>query len=146
MRKSLWLLRRELQFGTGDVGSVPGLGRSPAGRNGNLLQYPPLGNARDRGTWQAMIHKVAKNQTQMNESMSTDFQSSLSSRPMLLLPNNPVILDEVETEAQRGGRAAIRHRVAHGRHLMNHGWQVEWGGPGLGLFHAIICLGGQGLS
>ena len=117
MCKSLWLLRRELQFGTGDVGSVPGLGRSPVGRNGNLLQYPPLGNARDRGTWQAMIHRVAKSQTQMNESMSTDFQSSLSSRPALHLPNNPVILDEVglstpqfgeETEAQRGGRAAIK--------------------------------------
>ena len=64
MCKSLWLLRRELQFGIGDAGSLPGLGRSSEGRNGNLLQYSSLGNARNRVT---IIHGVAKNQTQMND-------------------------------------------------------------------------------
>ena len=33
-----------------DVGSVPGLGRSPGGGNGNPLQYSYLGNPIDRGT------------------------------------------------------------------------------------------------
>ena len=34
---------------TGDPGSVPGLGRSPGGGNGNLLQYYCLENSMDRG-------------------------------------------------------------------------------------------------
>ena len=36
-----------------DAGSIPGLGRSPGGGNGNLFQYFCLGNSRDRGTWWA---------------------------------------------------------------------------------------------
>ena len=34
---------------TGDSGSIPGLGRSPGGRNGNSLQYYYLENSMDRG-------------------------------------------------------------------------------------------------
>ena len=33
----------------GDVGFIPGLGRSPGGGNGNPLQYSCLGNSTDRG-------------------------------------------------------------------------------------------------
>ena len=40
---------------TGDVGSVPGLGRSPGGGNGNPLQYSYLENSMDRGAWGAAI-------------------------------------------------------------------------------------------
>ena len=36
-----------------DMGSVPGLGRSPGERNGNALQYSCLGTSMDRGAWQA---------------------------------------------------------------------------------------------
>ena len=38
----------------GDLGSIPGLGRSPAGGNGNPLQYSCLENPMDRGAWQAI--------------------------------------------------------------------------------------------
>ena len=34
-----------------DVGSIPGLGRSPGGRNGNPLQYSCLEIPMDRGAW-----------------------------------------------------------------------------------------------
>ncbi|CAI9175882.1 unnamed protein product [Rangifer tarandus platyrhynchus] len=44
----------------GDVGSTPGLGRSPGGGNGKSLQYSCLGNPMDRGGWQARAHRVAK--------------------------------------------------------------------------------------
>ena len=37
----------------GDVGSILGSGRSPGGRNGNLLQYSCLEHPMDRGAWQA---------------------------------------------------------------------------------------------
>ena len=39
----------------GDVGSVPGLGRSPGGGNSNPLQYSCLENPMDRGAWWATV-------------------------------------------------------------------------------------------
>ena len=45
---------------TGDVGLIPGLERSPGGENNKPLQYSCLGNPMDRGSWQAIVHGVAK--------------------------------------------------------------------------------------
>ena len=39
---------------TGDANLIPGLGRSPGGRNGNPLQYSYLKNPMDRGAWPAI--------------------------------------------------------------------------------------------
>ena len=39
-----------------DVGSVSGLGRSPGGGHGNLLQYSCLENSMDRGAWWATVY------------------------------------------------------------------------------------------
>ena len=47
-----------------DVGSNPGLGRSPEG-NGNPLQYSCLENPMDRGAWWATVHSVAKSQMRL---------------------------------------------------------------------------------
>ena len=44
----------------GDMGSVPGLGRSPGGGNGNSLQYSSLEYSMDRGIWRAIVHGVPK--------------------------------------------------------------------------------------
>ena len=52
---------------SGDVGSTPGLGRSPGKGNGNPLQYSCLGNLMGRGAWQVTIHKVKKNQTELSD-------------------------------------------------------------------------------
>ena len=46
-----------------DLGSVPGLGRSPEERNGYPLQYSGLENLRNRGAWQAVVHVVSKSRT-----------------------------------------------------------------------------------
>ena len=46
-----------------DVGSVPGLGRSPEIGNGDPLQDSCLENPMDRGAWQATVHGVAKSRT-----------------------------------------------------------------------------------
>ena len=46
-----------------DVSSIPGLGRSPGGENGNPLQYCCLNNPMDRGAWRATAHRVAKSLT-----------------------------------------------------------------------------------
>ena len=45
--------------------SVLGLGRSPEGGHGNPLQYSCLEKPTDRGAWQAIVHRVAKSQTQL---------------------------------------------------------------------------------
>ena len=44
-----------LPTSAGDLGSVPGLGRSPGEGNGNPLQYSNLGNPMDRGAWWATV-------------------------------------------------------------------------------------------
>ena len=46
-----------------DSGSIPGWERFPGG--GNPLRYSCLANPMDRGAWQAMVHRVAKSQTQL---------------------------------------------------------------------------------
>ena len=43
-----------------DMGSNPGLGRSPGGGHGNPLQYSCLENPTDRGALRATVHGVAK--------------------------------------------------------------------------------------
>jgi len=48
-----------------ELGSVPGLGRSPEGRYSNLLQYSCLENPTNRGSWRATVHNVAESQTQL---------------------------------------------------------------------------------
>ena len=51
---------KESACSAGDLGSVPGLGRSPGEGNGYPLQYPCLENPMDRGAWWAAVHGVAK--------------------------------------------------------------------------------------
>ena len=54
-----------------DLGSIPGLGRSPGEGNGNPLQDYSLENPMDRGAWQAIVHGVAKSQTRLRDSTFT---------------------------------------------------------------------------
>ena len=49
----------------GNVGLIPGSGRSSGGGHGNPLQYSCLENLMDRGAWQATVHGVTKSQTQL---------------------------------------------------------------------------------
>ena len=44
----------------GDLGSIPGLGRSPGEGNSNPLQYPCLENSMDWGAWRATVHRVTR--------------------------------------------------------------------------------------
>ena len=51
---------KNLPANAGDTGSIPGLGRSPGGGNGNPLQYSCLENPLDRGAWRAAVHGATK--------------------------------------------------------------------------------------
>ena len=50
----------------GDLGLIPGLGRSPGEGNGNPLQYSCLENFMDRGAWRATVHGVTKSWTRLS--------------------------------------------------------------------------------
>ena len=49
-----------------DMGSIPGLGRSPGEGNGNPLQDCCLENPMDREAWQGTVRGVVKNRTQLS--------------------------------------------------------------------------------
>ena len=51
----------------GDVGSIPGPGRSPGGGHGNPLQYCSLENRKDKGAHQAPVYRVAKSWTRLKQ-------------------------------------------------------------------------------
>ena len=50
----LSLVGKESACNSGDLGLIPGLGRSPGEGHGNPLQYSCLENPMDRGSWQSM--------------------------------------------------------------------------------------------
>ena len=51
---------KESACSAGDLGSIPGLERSPGEGKGNPLQYACLENPMDRGAWQATVHGVTR--------------------------------------------------------------------------------------
>ena len=61
-----WLAVKNLSANAGDLGSIPGPGRSSGEGNGNPLRFSCLGNPMDRGTWQATVHGVTKSQTRLS--------------------------------------------------------------------------------
>ena len=60
----------------GDLGLIPGLGKSPGEGNGYPLQYSGLENSMDRGAWQATVHGVAKRWTQLSNFHFNPLQSA----------------------------------------------------------------------
>ena len=65
----------------GDLGSIPGSGRSPGEGNGNPVQYSCLENPMDQRAWWASVHGVAKSQT-----LLSDF-TSLLHMDSIIVPN-----------------------------------------------------------
>ena len=57
----------------GDLGSIPGLGRSPGEGNGNPFQYSCLENPMDRGAWWATVHECKE--SDMTERLHFHFQT-----------------------------------------------------------------------
>ena len=54
---------KESSCKAGDLGLIPGSGRSPGGGNGYPFQHPCLENSMDRGAWRAAIHGVTNSRT-----------------------------------------------------------------------------------
>ena len=54
-------------YNAGDLGLIPGLGRSTGDGNGNPLHCCCLENPMDRGAWQAIVHGVTKCGSQLSD-------------------------------------------------------------------------------
>ena len=63
---------KESDCNAGDVGSIPGLGRSSGEGNGNPFRYSCLENPMDRGAWRATVHGVTE--SDMPEQLSAPVQ------------------------------------------------------------------------
>ena len=64
----LWLSSKESTCNAedaGDLGWIPGSGRSPGGGHGNSLKYCCLKNPKDREAWWATVHGVTKSWTRL---------------------------------------------------------------------------------
>ena len=68
---------KEFACSAGDLGLIPGLGRSPRDGNGNPLQYSSLENSMVRGAWKATVHGFAKSRTQLSDFTFTFSSSAL---------------------------------------------------------------------
>ena len=71
----------------GDLGSIPGLGRSLGEGNGNPLQYSHLENPMDGGAWWATVHSITKGRTWLSDFTFT-FTWSLRPESELIIKLN----------------------------------------------------------
>ena len=58
---------KESACNVGDLGSVPGLGRSLGEGSDYPLKYSDLENFMDRGAWEVTVHGVTKSQTRLSD-------------------------------------------------------------------------------
>ena len=58
---------KESSFNAGDLGSIPGLGRSPGEGNGNPLQHSSLENPMERGAWWAIQSRGSQSHTRLSD-------------------------------------------------------------------------------
>ena len=71
----------------GDLGSIPGSGRSPGEGNGNPLQYSCLENPMDRESWQATVQGVAKSRTRLS-----NFTMGSNIHNFIIIHRNKVVI------------------------------------------------------
>ena len=102
---------KNLSASAGDKSSIPGLGRSPGGGNGNPLQYSCLENLVDRGAWWAAVHGVAKSRTQLSDFTFTFHFHALEKE---MATHSNVLAWRLPGMGEPGGLPSMgQHRVGH---------------------------------
>ena len=96
---------------TGDLGSIPGSGRSPGEGNGNPLQHTCLENSMDRGSWQATVHGVSKSGTWLSNFTFTFHFHALEQE---MATHSSVLAWRIPGTGEPGGLPSMGlHRVGH---------------------------------
>ena len=101
----------------GDLGSIPGLGRSPGEGNGNPLQYSCLENPLDRGAWRATVQRVPKRHTHFHHSTEL---------PSLVCRPDPITIKQTGTFPPCLISASSQHWVLWAQ---GHPWWMTLGAP-----------------
>ena len=73
---------KESTCNAGDLGLIPGLGRSPREGNGYPLQYSCLENPMDRGAWPAVVCEVVK-ESHGTEGLSLSLSKNFAKHTLL---------------------------------------------------------------
>ena len=91
----------------GDLGSIPGLGRSPGKGKDNPLWYSCLENSMNRGAWQVTVHGISKSQTQLSDFQChyPKFHREDNLSQILHAPN---LLEHVLSWKQEGEKGKMR--------------------------------------
>ena len=72
------------------AGSIPGLGKSPEGGNGNPFQYSCLENSIDPGAWQATVPRATESDTtEQLTHTHTHTHTSIGFQVALMVKNSP---------------------------------------------------------
>ena len=69
---------KDSAYNAGDLGLIPGSGRSPGEGNGNPLQYSCGENPMDRGAWRGTVHTLGRKESDMTERLTLSFISGNS--------------------------------------------------------------------
>ena len=133
----------------GDMGSLPGLGRSSGGGCGNLLHYSCLENPVDRGAWQATIHRIAQNQIWLKQHCKHNEYLAVFKTRNGEGNGTPLQYSCLENPMDRGAWKAAVHGVAEGwtrlsdftftfhfhaleKEMATHSSVLAWRVPGMG--------------
>ena len=95
----------------GDLGSIPGSGRSPGEGNGTPLQYYCLENPMDGGAWWAAVHGVAKSRTPLSDFTFTFHFHALEKE---MATHSSVLAWRIPGTGEPGGLPSMgSHKVGH---------------------------------
>ena len=119
---------KESACNAGDLGSIPGWGRSPGEGNGSPLQCSCLENPRNRGAWWAAVSGVAQSWTRLKQFSSSSIdgkESACNAGDVSSIPGwgrspgegngNPLLYSCLENSMDRGAWWATVHGVAKSR-------------------------------
>ena len=102
---------KESACSAGDLSSIPGLGRSPGGGNGNPLQDSCLENSMDRGGWRATVQGVTTSWTQLRDFTFTFHFHALEEETAT---HSSILAWRVPGTGELGGLLSMgSHRVGH---------------------------------
>ena len=108
----------------GDLGSIPGSGRSPGEGSGNPHQYSCLENPMEGGAWQALVYGVTKSQTQLSDFTFFFFFFSCLIHTISVFIRFDRVPEELGMEVQNIVQEAVTKKCRKAKRLSEEALQV----------------------